>query len=334
MNKHIDALNDSQHDVWDVVSQFSVANTSQNLRSVSKGNKQWIDNNFEAFLSLMNELNNTDLNDGGLTTNVVQYTRILFAIHDLIEQHPILKYIISTKPELFTKLLFPQIKYGLVITTNLKLKKNISQSTDFIEHFYYLLSITEYPKRGPSFRTFGSLFGLKLLDSAFKHQLHAVKSADILKLVPVPRNLLRCLLFDGGVFDILCNPLFYPSLRSFGYDMSKAIKRYFKFKGIPQWLDAEVVYDIQMYRRSVKFSFRHIIVTHIEYLWLTQRKLFLNYPENLQHLAELLIWIREELEFAYNEIMGPLCMRILRIANMSEPTDLDRNTAFSDPVTL
>ena len=325
---YIGAVNDSNHDVWDVISQYSDTNSSQNLRLTSTGNKKWIDEKFQILQSLLNKFDNTSL----VGVSVVQYTRLLFQIHDLTQQHPILKYMLSTKPELFTKLLFPQIKYGLIITTDLRLNKNISSSTNFIEHFYHHLTSIEYPTQGAAIRSIGRLFALKFMDTGYKHQLHAIKSADILKLITVKRNLLRYLLFDGGVLDIIFNPVLYPSLDTFGYELSKTLQRYLTFKGVPQWIDADAL-DIPIWRQRFRFSFRDVIVTHMEYLWLTRKDLFRDpYQDNLQHFAELLVWIRKALGYAYNEIMGPLCMTILRTANVTDPTDLLSYAAFSNPV--
>ena len=291
------------HDVWGIISHFSDSNTTQQLRLVSHNNRIWIDNNFKKLVILINKYHSQNNN------------QTLFEIKHLISQYQILKSMLQSKPELFTKLLFPQIRNGAILTDNLKLNKDLNDSTDFIDHFYYHLTSIWHPRKRPSSRIYGRLFALKLLDNGFKHQLHCIKSVDILRLINKPRSNSKMyydLIFDSGVFEIICDPRFYPSFESFGEDLYRSFRTYWHFKGIPQWFNSRLPH-INWYRSNQRHSWRDTIIFHMEVLFDSWPELFDGqYIDNLFYFSELLSWIRNRLGFTVHDAMDPFIFRVFR----------------------
>eukprot|EP01083_Nonionella_stella_P211304 764147_1 len=278
----------SKHDAWSNILEYTDANTTQQLRLVSRDHKLWIDARFLELSELVRSLSRAN------------YYQTLQHIKVLIHQNKALKLQLRFKPEMYAKLLIPQIINGRIITNNLRVHKIPSESTKFIEHFYDYLTSIKDTQNDASIRIYGKLFGLKLLDSGYKRQLHRIRSANVLRFITKSRNYARLMLFDHGVLDVICDPMFYEPIHMFGEKMRKMLQSYWRFKGNPQWLDDKVRHVIQI-RRANKWLWKTAVIHRMEHIWRTHQEILntTQYKMNVKHMAHLLGWMRNELGFTY-----------------------------------
>eukprot|EP01083_Nonionella_stella_P037328 101737_1 len=304
----------SQHDIWNIMPQFMDSNATKQFRLLSTYHDALIRIKIQNDWAKLTQWIDT------LHTQA-HIDQTLHRIHDLIHnENAFLKVQLQAYPSYISKLLFPQIKQGLIITNHLQLNtsKPIAYSNVFRHYFYHYLTSIKEPQNESNIQIYGSLFGLKLLDNEMnplQRQLHGVRSSDIINLIQKSRNFNRALMFDSGVFEIFCNPIFYNiHMHGLGKVMSRMITRYLHFKGVPQWHNHTNI-SMHSYRRHNRCAWRDMMLYHIKKLWKSYRKYFENdyeYRDNLRHLSNLLSLIWNELGFRAQDALDPFMFMVFR----------------------
>ncbi len=137
---------------------------------------------------------------------------------------------------------------------------------------------------------------MKFIDNGYKRQLRSVRSNDIIQLFaksvnPIRFNFGGLFLFDYGVFNIICNAIYYKSINVFILELITQIRRYWKIDGLHPVVDASNPHILN-YRRADRWRWRDMIFDHLHNIFTLYNQYFDN-RQILENMSELVMWIRK-----------------------------------------